>query len=203
MERILDSDDGDMNDHFMKVVTPLDRRSLIAIPPALEGKFYLGGPYEFGELLREPDEYGDEVVDWRKIQIAQANGVHMRSAHVDVACGQHKARSSEWPGLPTRVSYELRYLYRDDANSAITGVVELKVAHEIHGMPKRFEVGCKKVIHTVYVEPSSRGRGIARVLLAEVLCDAPDACVHPQFSQDGARLFGFDQFGKRDQYKQG
>ncbi|WP_175958387.1 GNAT family N-acetyltransferase [Burkholderia sp. BCC0405] len=186
----------------MKVVTPLDRQSIIAIPSALEGKFYLGGPYELGELLREPDEYGDEGIDWRIIEIAQANGVQMRSACVDVACGSHTASVSEWPGIPTCVRYALRYLYRDDANSPITGVVELKVVHEIHGVQKRFEVGCKKVIHTVYVEPSSRGRGIARVLLAEVLSDAPDACVHPQFSEDGARLFGFDQFGNRDPYKQ-
>lgn len=182
----------------MKLVTPLDRQSLIGIPSALKGKFYLGGPYELDELLREPEEYGDEDIDWRKIQIAQVNGVHMRSAQVDVACGKHHAKPSEWPGFPTHVSYALRYLYRDEANSAILGVLKLKVSHEIHGIRKRFEVGCEKVIQSVYVKPSSRGRGIARVLLAEVLSDAPDVSVHPQFSEDGARLFGFDRLGNRE-----
>ncbi|WP_175858027.1 GNAT family N-acetyltransferase [Burkholderia anthina] len=185
----------------MKVVTPLDQLALSSIPSALEGKFYLGGPYDFDGLLREPEEYGDEDIDWRKIQIVQANGEHVGFAHVDVACGQQHANADAMPWSPARVSYTLRYLYREDANTAVKGVVELKISHEIHGIRKRFEVVCKKVIHTVYVEPSSRGKGIARVLLAEVLSDAPDACVHPQFSEDGARLFGFDRFGNRNQHK--
>ena len=46
----------------MKSVTALDRQIVIRIPSALEGKFYLGGPYEFDELLREPEEYGDEEI---------------------------------------------------------------------------------------------------------------------------------------------
>ncbi|WP_408580600.1 N-acetyltransferase [Burkholderia cepacia] len=48
---------------------------------------------------------------------------------------------------------------------------------------------------------SSRGRGIARILLAEVLDDAPDVRVHPQFSDDGAKPFGFDKTGRRSSYE--
>ncbi len=181
----------------MRLVAPLDRQSLMRIPSALEGKFYLGGPYEFDSLLREPDVFGDEDVDWRPIQIVQVNDEQVRSAQVDVACGLHRARAGEFPGLPTKVSYTLRYLFRDAPNSVIQGVVELKVSHSICGVRNRFVTECTKVIHAVYVNPSSRGRGIARVLLSEVLSDAPDVMVHPQFSEDGARLFGFDLQGNR------
>ncbi|WP_080421485.1 GNAT family N-acetyltransferase [Burkholderia ubonensis] len=185
----------------MKVVTPLDRVSLAAIPSALPGKFYKGGPYELDELLREPEEYGDEEIDWRPIQIADAHNVPMRIAHVEVACSRHQANTCDSPGLGTRVEYVLRYLYREDAKSAITGVVQLKISHRIHGLQRLFEVDCEKVIQTVYVARSSRGRGIARVLLAEVLDDAPDVRVHPQFSDDGAKLFGFDKTGRRSSYE--
>ncbi|WP_028224967.1 MULTISPECIES: GNAT family N-acetyltransferase [Paraburkholderia] len=181
----------------MRLVKPLDRQSLIRIPSALEGKFYLGGPYEFDSLLREPGLFGDEDVDWRPIQIAQPNGEPVRLAQVDVASGLHDAKVAEWPGFPTEVRYRLRYLYRDSPGSAILGVVELKVSHKVLGVQNRFATECTKVIHTVYVTPSSRGKGIARILLAEVLSDAPDVHVHPQFSEEGARLFGFDLYGNR------
>ncbi|TYK74145.1 GNAT family N-acetyltransferase [Comamonas sp. Z1] len=181
----------------MKLVTPLDRLTVSRIPSALEGKFYLGGPYEFAEMLREPDEYGDEEIDWRKVQIAPVNGVQMRSAQVDVTCGHHHVKPGAWPGDPAQVSYSMRYLYRDEFNSPILGVVQLKVAHEVHGVRKGFKTQCRKAIHAVYVKPSSQGMGIARILLSEVLDDAPDVCVHPQFSEDGARLFGFDLNGSR------
>ncbi len=166
----------------MRLVKPLDRQSLIRIPSALEGKFYLGGPYEFDSLLREPGLFGDEDVDWRPIHVAS---------------GLHDAKVAEWPGFPTEVRYRLRYLYRDSPGSAILGVVELKVSHKVLGVQNRFATECTKVIHTVYVTPSSRGKGIARILLAEVLSDAPDVHVHPQFSEEGARLFGFDLYGNR------
>lgn len=184
------------------MVTPLDRVSLAAIPSALPGKFYKGGPYELGDLLREPQEYGDEEIDWRPVQIANADNVPMRTAHIDVACSRHQTNASDSPAFATRVAYVLRYLYRDDVMSAIKGVVQLKISHKIHGLQRRFEVDCEKVIQTVYVAPGSRGRGIARVLLAEVLDDAPDVRVHPQFSDDGAKLFGFDKTGSRRSYNQ-
>ena len=181
----------------MKFVTPLDRQDVIRIPSALEGKFYLGGPYEFDELFREPEEYGDKQIDCRKVQIAEANGVQMHSAHVDVTCGQHSVKPCRWPGWPSHVSYAMRYIYRDNINSSILGVVQLTVTHEVHGVLNGFKTQCKKVIDTVCVKPSSQGKGIARVLLAVILDDAPDVCVHPQFSEDGARLFGFDLLGRR------
>lgn len=182
----------------MKLVTPLDRQALIAIPSALPGKFWLGGPYKLADILREPEDYGDEDIDWRQIQIVQAHGVEMHSCWVDVTSSRHHARPSEWPAMPTYVSYKLRYLYRDEPSSTILGVVQLEVSHDIHGPSKHFAVLCTKVIQSVYVAPESRGRGIARVLLAEVLADAPDVTVHPQFSEEGAKLFGFDLQGKRE-----
>lgn len=183
--------------HCMKLVTPLDRLAISRIPSALEGRFYLGGPFVFDEMLREPEEYGDEDIDWRKVQIAPVNGVQMRSAQVDVTCGHHHVKPGVWSGGPTHVSYSMRYLYRDEFSSPILGVVQLEVEHDVHGVRKGFKTQCKKAIHAVYVKPSSQGMGIARILLSEVLDDAPDVCVHPQFSEDGARLFGFDLNGRR------
>ena len=181
----------------MKFVTPLDRNSLIEIPTALEGKFYLGGPYELVELLQEPEVYGDEDIDWRKIQIIDTNGAPMRSVQVDVACSHCHANSSVCPGFPTEVTQKIRYIYREKYNATIEGAVILEVTYQIKGVREKFSVESKKVIHSVYVKASSRGRGIARILLAEVVSDAPDVKVHPQFSEDGARLFGFDKHGKR------
>lgn len=181
----------------MKLVTALDRLAVSRIPSALAGKFYLGGPYEFEEMLREPEEYGDEDIDWRSVQIAPVNGVKKRFAQVVITCGHHHVKPGVWAGDPARVSYSMRYLYRDEFNLPILGVVQLKVEHEVHGVRKGFKTQCKKTIHAVYVKPSSQGMGIARILLSEVLGDAPDVCVHPQFSEDGARLFGFALNGRR------
>ena len=182
----------------MKFVTPLDRQALVGIPSSLEGKFNLGGPYKLDEMLREPDEYGDNYIDWRQLQIAQANGVHIRPAYVEVSSKQSGVQASNGPSFPANIYYTLRYLYRDQPSSSILGVVELKVTHEIRGVLNQFEFVCKTVIQNVYVKPDSRGRGIARILLAEVLSDAPDVRVHPHFSEDGARLFGFDRLGNRE-----
>lgn len=179
------------------IVTPLDLQSLRSIPSSIEGKFYLGGPYEFEGLLQEPDQYGDEEVELRSIHIAQPDVEQARHAYVAVACGEHFAQLCDSPLFPTKVEYELRYLYRDEAESEILGVVQVSVSHVIHGVRHRFVDQCRKVIKTVHVKPASRRRGIARILLAVVISDAPDALVHPQFSEDGARLFGFDRNGRR------
>jgi predicted GNAT family acetyltransferase len=182
----------------MKLVTPLDRNSLFGIPMALEeGKFSLGGPYELIELLQEPEQYGDEEIDWRLVQITDADGVSLRSAQIDIAAKFCSMAPGAWPGDRTRVSQKLRYIYRKTPDSAIDGVVTLTVSYLLHGIYSKFSVGSEKIITNVYVKAASRGRGIARILLAEVLGDIPDVKVYPQFSKDGARLFGFDGHGKR------
>jgi len=80
----------------MKVCTPLDREDLNNIPTACEGKFYLGGPYELLELLQEPEQYGDEDIDWRDIQISGGIGVETGSARIEVAGGFCKMNSCVW-----------------------------------------------------------------------------------------------------------
>lgn len=179
------------------VVTPLAREVLARIPTSIEGKFYLGGPYTFDDLLREPNKYGDEEIDWHSAQVKQVGGVQARSAQIDITCTHHRVKPGAWPGDPSRVDYAMRYLYREAINTEILGVVHLKVSHEVHGISQGFQTECKKVIQTIYVRPSCRGKGIARILLAVVLEAAPDVRVHPQFSVEGARLFGFDREGRR------
>ncbi|KGG86200.1 hypothetical protein P245_21005 [Comamonas thiooxydans] len=181
----------------MMFVTPLVREDLARIPTSIEGKFYLGGPYTFDDLLREPDDYGDEEIDWHSAQIKQSGNVQARTAQIDITSAHHRVKPGAWPGGPSRVDYTMRYLYREAINTEILGVVLLKVSHEIHGVSKGFQTVCKKVIQSIYVRPSNQGRGIARILLAVVLEAAPDVCVHPQFSVEGARLFGFDREGRR------
>jgi GNAT superfamily N-acetyltransferase len=182
----------------VKVCTPLDREGLNSIPTACEGKFYIGGPYELFELLQEPEQYGDEGIDWRDIQISGGIGVKTGSARIEVASGFCKMNSCVWPGQEARITQKLRYLYRENPNAIIEGAVTVEISYLLPGVSRRFAVQRESVIHSIYVNPSSRGRGIARILLAEVLDDAPNVKVHPQFSEDGARLFGFDKSGKRN-----
>lgn len=182
----------------MKVCAPLDRMRLHSIPTALDGKFYMGGPYELPELLKEPEQYGDEDIDWRDIQISGGGGVNAGSVRIEVASGFCQMNSCVWPGQEARITQNLRYLYRERPNATIEGAVTVEVSYLLPGVRQKFTVQGESVIHSVYVKASSRGRGIARILLAELLDDLPNVKVHPQFSEDGARLFGFDRNGKRN-----
>lgn len=178
------------------MLKPLDQGALARIP-TVDGKFYIGGPYTFEELLEEPDEKTEITVDFRGVQVAESKGISISSAVIDVARKTFSGKVTICPDSSGRITLQTRYLFRRDWNLPIEGVVTLHVTYVLHGILDQYAMECKKVIHEVYVKPTSRGQGIARILLAEVLGDAPDVEVASQFSKDGARLFGFDAFGKR------
>lgn len=185
-----------MKESSLKLIKPLDRHSLSQIPTNGE-KVQILGPYTFEELLREPDYEGEMVVDYRDILIEESKGVSINSAWIEVTRKKFSLKSPVFPDSPGEVTMKSRYLLRRDHASPIEGVVTLHVTYFLHGVRENYTATCKKVIHEVYVKPASQGQGIARILLAVVLNDAPDVEVSPHFSADGARLFGFDTHRKR------
>lgn len=178
------------------MLRPLDRNSLARIP-TVEGKFYIGGPYTFEELLHEPNWETEEPIDFRSVQIAESKDVAIRSAFIEVTRKTFSKKVTILPNSSGQIKLETRYLFRRDQNLPIEGVVTLHVTYFLHGVSAKYAPACRKVIHEVYVKPASQGQGIARILLAVVLGDAPDVEVAPNFSAAGARLFGFDAYGKR------
>lgn len=181
-------------------LTPLDDEALARIPSTLEGSFWLVGAYELPELLLEPEKYGDKNThNYRVFNILSPN----RSAHskASIEICSAKPAISHGAGLPPlNVAYKLRYLYRDFSTDHILGTVLIKINHRILGIEENFISSCEKIIDAIYVDPSARRNGISRILLAAVLNDIPDIRVHPQFSEDGARLFGYDKNGRRAQF---
>jgi GNAT superfamily N-acetyltransferase len=178
------------------MLIPLDRESLARIPTP-DGKSYIAGPYTFEELLQEPDEKTEATVDFRYGSVAESEGVSISSAYIEVIRKTFSRNVTIGPDSSGRITLETRYVFRRDCNLPIEGAVTLHANYVLHGVLQKYATECKTVINSVYVTPASRGQGIARVILAEVLKDAPDAEVGPNFSKDGARLFGFDAFGKR------
>jgi predicted GNAT family acetyltransferase len=172
-------------------------RNLLAQIPTVDGKFYIGGPYTFEDLLQEPNEETEKTVDSRKLQLPESENILIRSGLIEVTRKIFSKKVTICPYSSGQITFETRYLFRPSGNCPIEGVVTLHVTYFLYGVLEKYASICKKVIHEVYVKPSSRGQGIARILLNEVLSDAPDVEVSPYFSADGARLFGFDALGNR------
>lgn len=180
----------------MKLTIPLNRHTLSQIPTTGE-RVQILGPYTFEELLQEPDCEHEMIADYRDIQIENSKGVTIDLASIEVTRKMSsKQISISLEGIG-KTTIESRYLFRRSLGSPIEGVVTLHATYFLYGALEGYTATCEKVIHVVYVTPASQRRGMARILLAEVLSDAPDVKISPHFSADGARLFGFDTHGKR------
>jgi GNAT superfamily N-acetyltransferase len=181
---------------FLKLTKPLDRHALSQIPTTGE-RVQILGPYTFEELLEEPDYVNDVVVEYRNIRIEESKGISINSALIEVTRKRSFIETSISLEGIGEATIESKYLFRKSLSSPIEGVVTLHATYHLYSVPEGYTAACKQVIHVVYVTPASQRQGIARILLAEVLSDAPDVKVRPHFSKDGARLFGFDTYGKR------
>jgi ribosomal protein S18 acetylase RimI-like enzyme len=180
----------------LKLTRPLDHRSLTQIPTTGE-RFQILGPYTFEDLLQEPDHEHEVSVDYRNIRIDELKGTSIHKASIEVTRKtSSKQLSISLKGIG-KTTIESRYLFRKSWGSPIEGVVTLHATYFLYGALEGYTATCEKVLHVVYVTPESQRRGIARILLAEVLSDAPDVKISPHFSRNGARLFGFDTHGKR------
>lgn len=155
------------------------------------------GPYKFEELLQEPDLEDETYQDSRAISIVKSKGVSLDSAVIEVTRKAFRGHISIFPDEPGTITMKSRYLLRRDGASPIEGVVTLEATYLLYGLHKGYTAASRQVISEIYVKPASQRQGIARILLAEVLSDAPNAMVSYKFSSDGARLFGFDASGKR------
>jgi GNAT superfamily N-acetyltransferase len=137
------------------------------------------------------------ISDYRDIRIEKSKGASIDLASIEVTRKMSsKQISISLEGIG-KTTIESRYLFRKSWGLPIEGVVTLHATYFLYGALEGYTATCEKVIHVVYVTPASQRRGIARILLAEVLSDAPDVKISPHFSADGARLFGFDMHRKR------
>jgi ribosomal protein S18 acetylase RimI-like enzyme len=179
----------------VKLTRPLDHHALSQIPIIGE-RVQILGPYTFEELLQEPDHEQEVVVDYRNIQIEESKGASINVASIEVTRKKSSKKISISLEGIGKTTIESRYLFRKSWGLPIEGVVTLHATYLLYGALDGYTATCEKVIHVVYVTPASQRRGIARILLAEVLTDAPDVKISPHFSADGARLFGFDTHRK-------
>lgn len=143
-------------------------------------RVYIGGPYDddLAKLL-SGDSRCEDMVAVRDIEVGGF------SWWLEITRGRAH-------GGPSSVELPGRYILSDADETPVAALEYLvKIAF---AEPPRVDIDTVETVITgLFVAAAWRGHGLAKALVRELQKDANRVSVRPQFSPQGARLFGFDE----------